>query len=77
MRVLLGIFQEREEIDDQLNAQGIKGKDICQVGPFCSRTLAMEWMDFMEKRLQPSQTERMIVGHLYPNTWYGTALALE
>ncbi|MDD2464461.1 MAG: hypothetical protein PHI97_10740 [Desulfobulbus sp.] len=77
VRVLLGIYQEKHEIDAQLNVKGIEGKDICHVGPFTSRTLAMEWMDFMEKRLQPSQVERLVVGHLYPNTWYGTALALE
>nr|WP_321464412.1 hypothetical protein [uncultured Desulfobulbus sp.] len=77
MRVLLGIYQKTEEINDQLNAQGIKGEHICQVGPFTSRALALEWMDFMEQRLQPSQTEKLVVGHLYPNTWYGTAVALE
>ncbi|MGE4559438.1 MAG: hypothetical protein AB7E77_04525, partial [Desulfobulbus sp.] len=70
-------YQKKEEIDVQLNAQGIAGQDICQVGPFTSRSLALEWMDFMEKRLHPRPVERLIVGHLYPNTWYGTALALE
>lgn len=77
MRVLLGIYQKREEIENQLNAQGIVGTDICQVGPFTSRALALEWMDFMEQRLQPGRIEKLVVGHLYPNTWYGTAVALE
>jgi len=77
MRVLLGIYQEKEEIDVQLNVQGIVAKDLCQVGPFTSRALAMEWMDFMEQRLQPSSVQRMVIGRLYPNIWYGTALALD
>nr|WP_320009708.1 hypothetical protein [uncultured Desulfobulbus sp.] len=77
MRLLLGIYQKKEEIEKELTAQGIKGKHICQVGPFDSRTLALEWMNFMEQRHQPGQTQKMIVGHIYPNTWYGTALALD
>jgi len=77
VKILLGIYQKREEINDRLNARGIEGKDICHVGPFSSHALAMEWMEFMEQRLQPSEIERMIVGHLYPNTWFGTAMALE
>lgn len=77
MKVVLGIYQERKEIDIRLSAQGIAGRDICQVGPFSSRALALEWMDFMEERLHPNPVERLIVGHLYPNTWFGTAVALE
>lgn len=77
MKILLGIYQRQEEMKDQLNARGIEGKDIFQVGPFTSHALAVEWMEFMEQRLQPSQIEKMIVGHLYPNTWFGTAVALE
>ncbi|MBM9616664.1 hypothetical protein JWJ90_20570 [Desulfobulbus rhabdoformis] len=77
MRLVLGIYQKKEEINEELTAQGIEGKRICQVGPFSSRTLALEWMNFMEQQLQPSQIKKVIVGHIYPNTWYGTAVALE
>jgi len=64
-------------MNDHLKARGIEDKDIFQVGPFTSHALAMEWMEFMEARLQPGQIEKLIVGHLYPNTWFGTAVALE
>lgn len=77
MRLLLGIYQKKEEIDEELTTQGIQGAPICQVGPFESRTLALEWMHFMEQRLAPSQTKKVIVGHIYPNIWYGTAVALD
>ena len=77
MKLLLGIYQDRDEIEKELSAQGLKGREGFQVGPFASHSQALEWMNYMEMRMYPKPVERLIVGHLYPNTWYGTALALE
>ncbi|MDR2550165.1 MAG: hypothetical protein LBD10_08215 [Desulfobulbus sp.] len=77
MKVLLGIYQDKEAIDDRLNAQGIDGWDACQVGPFASQTEALEWMDYMAERLQPHAVERLVVSHPPPSIWYGMTLAME
>ena len=77
MKTVLGIFQEREKIDNYLRHRGISVHDDCQIGPFSSRSQALEWMNYLESRLAPQAVERLIVGHLYPNIWYGTVLAVE
>lgn len=77
MKVVLGIYQARENIDKYLDDHGINAGNPCQIGPFSSQRQALQWMDYLETRLQPRPIERLIVGHLYPNTWYGTVLTLE
>lgn len=77
MKMILGIYQERENFDNYLTNLGTLVQDYCQIGPFLSRTQALEWMDYLETRLSPQPVERVIVGHLYPNIWYGTVLTLQ
>lgn len=77
MKMILGIYQEREKIDNYLTDHGISVQEHCQIGPFSSRTQALAWMDYLETRLSPRPVERLIIGHLYPNIWYGTVLTLE
>ena len=77
MRVVLGIYQEKEKIDSYLTSHGINAQDSCQIGPFTSKNQAMEWMDYLETRLSPRPVERLIVDHPTPEIWYGTVLTLE
>lgn len=77
MKVVLGIYQEREIIDNYLTRHGINAQDSCHVGPFPSRTRALEWMDYLETRLSPRPVERLIVDNPSPDIWYGTVLDVE
>ena len=71
MKLQLGIFQEQEEINHYLTSKGIEHDDILVAGPFPTRLQAVEWMDFMEKRIGQGQMERHAVGLMNQQPWYG------
>nr|WP_321467202.1 hypothetical protein [uncultured Desulfobulbus sp.] len=71
MKVHMGIFQEQEQIDNYLESKGIEHDDIMVAGPFSSRLQAVEWMDFMEKRIGQGRIERHAVGLMNQQPWYG------
>lgn len=77
MHAVVGIYQSKEEMDNQLRTRGFRGRRICQVGPFTSSSQALEWMAFMEQRLRPRSVKRLVVGQPNPKDWYGISLTLE
>ena len=73
MKVQMGIFQEKEQINTYLASKGIAHNDIVEAGPFPSRSQAMEWMDFVEKKMGSGKVERHAVGYMNQAPWYGVA----
>ncbi len=71
MKVQMGIFQEQEQLDKYLESKGIEHEDIMVAGPFPTRLQAVEWMDFMEKRIGQGKIERHAVGLMNQQPWYG------
>ncbi len=76
MHVQLGIFQEQEQINQYLAAKGINHDDVQIAGPFPTRLQAVEWMDFMEKRLGQGKMKRHAVGLMNQKPWYGLTFVL-
>lgn len=71
MKVQLGIFQEQEQINNYLESKGIDHNDIMVAGPFPTRLQAVEWMDYIEKRIGRGKMERHAVGLMNQRPWYG------
>lgn len=71
MKLFIGIYQNKSQIDNYLNSLGIKHRHLVEVGPFTSKIQAMEWMEYVGEKLKPYAAERYSLGCLYPNTWYG------
>lgn len=71
MNIQLGIFQDQERMNQYLAARGIGHSDIQVAGPFPSRLQAVQWMDFIEKRLGQGKMERHAVGLMNQHPWYG------
>jgi len=77
VKFLIGIYQDKKQIDNHFDSLDIKSREIMEVGPFFSRGQALQWMEYMEERLQPCTTERHSVGYLCPNIWYGATFEVE
>ena len=77
MKYLIGIYQDKEKIENHLNSLPIKHRKIMEAGPFSSRLQAMHWMESMEEKLQSYPTERYSLGYLVPRTWYGATFVAE
>lgn len=71
MKLQLGIFQEQEQIDAYLAAKGMGHDDIQLAGPFPTRLQAVQWMDFIEKRIGRGKIERHAIGLMNQKPWYG------
>jgi len=71
VKVQVGIFQEKEQIESYLIAKGIDRNDIMEAGPFVSRLQAVEWMDFVEQKSGWGAFERHAVGYMNQAPWYG------
>lgn len=71
MKFQLGIFQEKDQIDQYLEAKGIKHQEILVAGPFSSRVQAVAWMDYIEKKTGQGKMERHAVGLMNQKPWYG------
>ena len=77
MKYLIGIYQEKEQIDNHFDSLHIKRRSIMEAGPFSSWLQAQQLMEKMEESLQPQPTERHSVGYLYPNIWYGATFEAD
>jgi hypothetical protein len=71
MKPQLGIFQEQEQINTYLASKGIGHDDIQIAGPFPTRLQAVQWMDFIEKRMGQGKMDRHAVGLMNQRPWYG------
>lgn len=77
MKLLIGVFQERKQLDNYLDSFGIERNEIVQVGPFASRSQALRWMEHMKNKLKPANVGDYVVGCLYPNIWYGAVFEAD
>ena len=77
MKFIIAVFQEKEDIYSRLDSLRQERREIAEVGPFSSKSQAMEWMEYMEEKLKPAQVERYAVGCLNPSIWYGATFKVD
>jgi hypothetical protein len=74
MRILIGLFQQRQEIQKIITTKGIDPASLTEVGPFFSREQAVSWMQELHSRIESSEIA------LFPERgsehlqWYGFTL---
>lgn len=73
MKSLVGIYQEKEQIDSYLGSLGINHDDIMEVGPFFSQRQAVDWMEFMKEKINNCELTCCSAECRDPLPWYGFA----
>lgn len=74
MRILIGLFQNRQEIQEIIKNKEIDPTSLTEVGPFFSREQAVSWMQELHNRIENSEIA------LFPEPgsdelrWYGFTL---
>lgn len=77
MKFIIAVYQEKEDIYSRLDSLRQERREIAEVGPFSSKSQALEWMEYMKEKLKPAQVERYAVGCLYPSIWYGATFKID
>jgi len=75
MKAFIGIFQETDQADRYLDSIGMEPETVVEVGPFLSKFQAVEWMEFMEKKMSNCEAARWVAQNTSKYPWYGFTAA--
>lgn len=74
MRILIGLFQHRQEIQQIIRSKEIDPASLTQVGPFFSREQAVTWMRELHNRIENSEIALLPEQGSDERRWYGFTL---
>ena len=73
MKLLVGIYQEREQVDGCLDSIVVEPDAVVEVGPFSSQHQAVEWMEFMGEKMSNCTMAHYAAEERNKRPWYGFA----
>ena len=77
MKLVVAIYQNKNQIDQYLDGIGIKHTDILEAGPFSSQQQAVEWAEYMGTKPKSDNITHFTLGFLNKHPWYGAIFQWE
>ena len=75
MKLLVGIYQEKEQVDRYFDSIVVEPEVIVEVGPFSSQHQAVEWMEFMGEKMSNCTMAHYAAEERNKRPWYGFTTA--
>ncbi len=73
MKLLIGIYQEKEQVDRYFDSIVEESDAVVEVGPFFSQHQAMEWMEFLGNKMSNCTMAHYCSEERSKRPWYGFA----
>jgi hypothetical protein len=73
MKLLVGIYQEREQVNGCFASSVVAPDAVVEVGPFSSQHQAVEWMEFLGDKMSNCTMAHYSAEERNKRPWYGYA----
>lgn len=77
MKLLVGIYQKKEQVEQYIVATGSKDASVTEVGPFPSRLDGVRWMEYLGEKIKNYEIASFPLESTDKEPWYGFAFAIK
>jgi hypothetical protein len=71
MRIIIGIFQDKEDVTKVMKRRMLDSTSLTEVGPFFSKNQAFSWMNSLHSRINNSEIAFVAETTNRERQWYG------